>query len=364
MDLAFLNSLARYSAHASRGYLAVGLDDQLLLLGVPARRGADQALGRRPPDRVQPRARVLRRLFVRVGRLPGTPPLARRPPGRPRRRRPHGLRGQSRRRLRRVGESLRRRLRLLARLARHRAGAVQDDQRVSRSSPSFTRTCTRTCSPSPTSSRPSSSRTGGSRPDGPQARRAWLWVLLVALVCGTARAANFWNLPAMALLLVVVGALLDRPAASACPASGRPSPERSSGAGVFVLSLALFYLYSCVLPAREPRARRAPRCSRERSSTSASGASSSRSAPPASGRGLRPRNAEDTEAARRRRHLDPDGRRQRVARRGLPPEEAGDAVPALPALPRRPVRLAEPARGDPRSRRRVRRASSSCSASG
>jgi YYY domain-containing protein len=38
--------------------------------------------------------------------------------------------------------------------------------------------------------------------------RAWPSMLLVALVAGTARAANFWNLPAMAILLVVCGVFL------------------------------------------------------------------------------------------------------------------------------------------------------------
>ena len=38
--------------------------------------------------------------------------------------------------------------------------------------------------------------------------RAWPSMLLVALVAGTARAANFWNLPAMAILLVGCGVFL------------------------------------------------------------------------------------------------------------------------------------------------------------
>ena len=66
MDLAFLNSLARYPGHASGRSLDVRKDDQLLLLGIPARGGAGEALGRRPDGRLQPRDRVLRRLLVRL----------------------------------------------------------------------------------------------------------------------------------------------------------------------------------------------------------------------------------------------------------------------------------------------------------
>ncbi len=43
---------------------------------------------------------------------------------------------------------------------------------------------------------------------GGKGLRAWPSMLLVALVAGTTRAANFWNLPAMAILLVVCGVFL------------------------------------------------------------------------------------------------------------------------------------------------------------
>ena len=77
----------------------------------------------------------------------------------------------------------------------------------------------------------------------PATKRAWLWILLVALVCGTARAANFWNLPAMAILLVAAGALR--------PSRGERWPRLPAalggavtGAAVLLLSLVLFYEYS------------------------------------------------------------------------------------------------------------------------
>ena len=116
--------------HASGRSLDVGSHDQLLLLGLPARGGAGEALGRPPADRLQPLDRVLHGILVRLGRVRGPPALARRPEGRPRLRGPHRLRRKPQRRLRCLDESVRRRLRLLARLACHRPGAVQDDQRI------------------------------------------------------------------------------------------------------------------------------------------------------------------------------------------------------------------------------------------
>jgi YYY domain-containing protein len=74
-------------------------------------------------------------------------------------------------------------------------------------------------------------------------KRAWLWILLVALAAGTARAANFWNLPAMAILLVVGGAL--RPTrGERLPRLGAALGGALGGAGAFLLSLLLFYFYS------------------------------------------------------------------------------------------------------------------------
>ena len=90
--------------------------------------------------------------------------------------------------------------------------------------------------------RATSKRAGGSggalRP-----RPEWLWVLLVALACGTARAANFWNLPAMAILLVAAGGF--RPSrGERWPGLRAGLGGALAGAGVFLLSLVLFYPYS------------------------------------------------------------------------------------------------------------------------
>jgi YYY domain-containing protein len=77
----------------------------------------------------------------------------------------------------------------------------------------------------------------------PPSKRAWLWVLLVALVAGTARAANFWNLPAMAVLLVAGGAF--RPTrGERLPRFGPALGGAFAGAAVFLLSLFLFYPYT------------------------------------------------------------------------------------------------------------------------
>jgi YYY domain-containing protein len=77
----------------------------------------------------------------------------------------------------------------------------------------------------------------------PEQRRAWLWVLLVALVCGTARAANFWNLPAMAILLVAGGAFRST-RGGRLPRFSSALGGALTGAAVFLLSLVLFYPYS------------------------------------------------------------------------------------------------------------------------
>ena len=77
----------------------------------------------------------------------------------------------------------------------------------------------------------------------PASRKASLWILLIALVAGTARAANFWNLPAMAILLVVAGAL--RPTrGERLPRFGQALGGAIAGAGALLLSLVLFYFYS------------------------------------------------------------------------------------------------------------------------
>lgn len=68
-------------------------------------------------------------------------------------------------------------------------------------------------------------------------------ILLLALVAGTARAANFWNLPAMAILLVVGGVFWST--------RGARLPDLRSavagalvGVAVFAASLVLFYPYT------------------------------------------------------------------------------------------------------------------------
>jgi YYY domain-containing protein len=76
--------------------------------------------------------------------------------------------------------------------------------------------------------------------------RAWTrgaWILLVALVCGTARAASLWNMPAIAILLVFCGAMR--------PARGERVPGFWQAFGgvflgllVLLLSMVLFYSYT------------------------------------------------------------------------------------------------------------------------
>ncbi len=76
-------------------------------------------------------------------------------------------------------------------------------------------------------------------------RRELPVMILVALVAGTARAANFWNLPALAILLIVGGAF------RATRGARLPSLSLSGaiggaleGAGVFVAALVLFLPYT------------------------------------------------------------------------------------------------------------------------
>jgi YYY domain-containing protein len=77
----------------------------------------------------------------------------------------------------------------------------------------------------------------------PVARRAWLWVLLVALTAGTARAASLWNMPAMGILLFVCGVLWATRGAR-WPSLGAALGGAAVGTGVFLLSLILFYSYT------------------------------------------------------------------------------------------------------------------------
>jgi YYY domain-containing protein len=79
--------------------------------------------------------------------------------------------------------------------------------------------------------------------------RAWPSMLLVALVAGTARVANFWNLPAMAILLVMCGVFLTT-RGERVPGPGPAVLGALAGAGVLLLSMLLFlpYLLSFQLP--------------------------------------------------------------------------------------------------------------------
>ena len=74
-------------------------------------------------------------------------------------------------------------------------------------------------------------------------KRDLFWVLLVALACGTARSANFWNLPALAFLLVV-GAVLRTTRGERLPRFAAILGGAAAGAGVLLLSLVIFYPYS------------------------------------------------------------------------------------------------------------------------
>jgi YYY domain-containing protein len=73
--------------------------------------------------------------------------------------------------------------------------------------------------------------------------RRWWPGLLLALLAGTARAANNWNLPAMAILLAVTG-LFRATRGRRLPAFGDALWGAISGVGLFLLSLALWLPYS------------------------------------------------------------------------------------------------------------------------
>ena len=114
--------------NAAGGPVDVGTDDQLLLLGIPARGRPGQGLQRRADGRLQPRHRLVRRLLVLRGGVPRPAPVARRPARRARRRRRNGVRREPGGGVRRLERAARARLRLLPRVARDRGG--QHDQRV------------------------------------------------------------------------------------------------------------------------------------------------------------------------------------------------------------------------------------------
>ena len=239
-------------------------DDQLLLLGIPAR-------GRR--WRSSPASRPSSPTTSRSRRSPATP-SAPRPAsalrlsdGRPRRGlgagRRRGLRRQRRGRARRLARALRHGLRLLARLARDRRTATRSTS--FRSSRSSTRTCIRTCSRFPSSSRPSSfahrllERGSASAEPGANggrlrgARSPWL---LLALVAGTACAANNWNLPAIGHPARRRRRVPRRREDGACRPLGRARRGASSASRVAASSRSLLCLpVHALLPAPEQRPR-------------------------------------------------------------------------------------------------------------
>src|SRR5262249_39964766 len=73
--------------------------------------------------------------------------------------------------------------------------------------------------------------------------REWPALLLLALVAGTARAANFWNLPAMGILLLVAG-ILRTTKDSAVPTRWQALTGGLWGLGVFAASILLFGPYT------------------------------------------------------------------------------------------------------------------------
>ena len=236
-----------------------------------------------PMTRLQPRRRVLRGLLVlprprasacgsrAAGSASGSPPAAARSS-------PATWRG-----LRRVGAPFARRLRLLARLARHRAPErLQDDQRVSRSSRSSTPTCTRTCSRFRTSSPPSPSPIAGSRPAGHEERtaRGLCDAARRRSSAGTARAPRTSGTCRRWRSSSSVGGAF-RADARRSAARARPAVLGGALAGAAVVAVALVCSSAPTAPPSSSRttASAARRCSRACSSSSASGASSSPSAP-------------------------------------------------------------------------------------
>jgi YYY domain-containing protein len=71
----------------------------------------------------------------------------------------------------------------------------------------------------------------------------WAWLPLVALVAGTARAASLWNMPALAILLLAVGALAPT-RGERLPRPGAAAIGLLAGFAAFAVSLLLFYPYT------------------------------------------------------------------------------------------------------------------------
>ena len=126
----------------------------------------------------------------------------------------------------------------------------------------------------------------------------WPSMLLVALVAGTARAANFWNLPAMAILLVACGVF--RPTRGArLPGRRSGDPRRSHRRRrSLVASLVLFYPYTSSFVLESNGLGRATMFSGLIEFAGVWGILLAVCA-----LGLWPRTADDSEAARRRRDL-------------------------------------------------------------
>ena len=127
--------------------------------------------------------------------------------------------------------------------------------------------------------------------------RAWPSMLLVAFVAGTARAANFWNLPAMAILLVACGVF--RPTRGArLPGAGPAILGGLTGAAVLLASWVLFYPYTSSFVLESNGLGRATMFSGLIEFAGVWGILFAVCA-----LGLWPRTADDSEAARRRRDL-------------------------------------------------------------
>ena len=127
--------------------------------------------------------------------------------------------------------------------------------------------------------------------------RGWPGMLLVALVAGTARAANFWNLPAMGILLVVCGVFWSTRGAR-LPGLRSAAAGALVGLGLFAASLVLFYPYTASFQLEDRGLGRATMVSGLIEFLGVWGLLFAVCA-----LGLWPRAAEDSESARRRRDL-------------------------------------------------------------
>jgi YYY domain-containing protein len=127
--------------------------------------------------------------------------------------------------------------------------------------------------------------------------RGWPGMLLVALVAGTARAANFWNLPALGILLLASGILRSTRGAR-LPGLRAALWGGLVGFGVFAVSLVLFFPYTSSFQLAERGLGRATMVSGLLEFFGVWGILFAVCA-----LGLWPRASEDSEVARRRRDL-------------------------------------------------------------